>query len=347
MILKIITSLLITFSIASPSFAVTYLLQDLGTNGGLYSSGSAINDLGHVTGMVQANNFAIRAFFWDGNSMLNLGSPAGGASSGNDINNNDQIVGHAGFKSFRWTPATGFVFLDPNNFGVANGINNVAEVVGASYSTDQSLYWNSANTQSAINPATLSEARAINNLSQIVGSISGVGYYATSHNAPFQTIPITPESINDSRLIVGDIGNSTAAIYDYDTNTLTSLGYLSPNHQRSAAIGVNNSGTVVGFSRDTNMTDQRAFIYDSVNGMQDLTSLLHSNFGGWKILAAADINENGQIVANGEFNFNGNIETHAVILTPIPEPMSIIIASVVVAIVTTRRVWSRKNVSQS
>jgi len=69
---------------------------DLGTLCGAYSSGSAINNIGQVTGgAYTAGNSAWHAFLYSGNSMVDLGTLAGsdGTSFGAAINGGGQIVG--------------------------------------------------------------------------------------------------------------------------------------------------------------------------------------------------------------------------------------------------------------
>ena len=53
-------------------------MQDLGTLGGTYSVGFAINDSGQVTGTADtADGAADHAFLWDGTTMQDLGTLGG------------------------------------------------------------------------------------------------------------------------------------------------------------------------------------------------------------------------------------------------------------------------------
>jgi probable HAF family extracellular repeat protein len=72
---------------------------------------------------------------------------------------------------------------------------------------------------------------------------------------------------------------------------MTDLGSLGGG--RSGAIGINNSGQVVGFSLDATQ-HQRAFLWDSTHGMTDLGAT--SEFA-----EAYAINANGSVVGAGGF----------------------------------------------
>ncbi len=69
-------------------------MQDLGTLGGSYSEGVAINDSGQVTGYADtAGDAARHAFLWDGTTMQDLGTLGGTRSEGVAINASGQVTG--------------------------------------------------------------------------------------------------------------------------------------------------------------------------------------------------------------------------------------------------------------
>jgi len=113
----------------------------------------------------------------------------------------------------------------------------------------------------------------------------------------------------------------------FNNNTITDLGTL-PGDAASAAVGINNSGVIVGFSSNTppdiSLSDAvyleaassnfHAFVYMS-GTMYDLTRTL-VNGSGWKLAYATAINDNGLIVGTGIINQ----QQHAFLLTPVQGP---------------------------
>jgi len=88
----------------------------------------------------------------------------------------------------------------------------------------------------------------------------------------------------------------------------------------SYGVAVNNAGQVIGVYYDGKY--DHPYLWDSVNGMRNINGLLDPVSGaGWTIGAVNDINNLGQIVGQGQHNGN----SRAFLLTPIPEPDSIII----------------------
>ena len=72
---------------------------------------------------------------------------------------------------------------------------------------------------------------------------------------------------------------------------------------------INNSGTVVGGG---------GLIWDAINGTRSLVDLIPSD-AGWQLDFAFGINNAGQIVGVGQLDG----ETHAFLLSPVPEPTGI------------------------
>ncbi len=65
-----------------------------------------------------------------------------------------------------------------------------------------------------------------------------------------------------------------------------------------------------------------AFLYDTINGMVDLNSLINPSLG-WVLNSAQAINDSGQIVGYGTIGG----QTHAFELNAVPEPSSIVLAA--------------------
>ncbi|NES68315.1 MAG: DUF3466 family protein, partial [Okeania sp. SIO2D1] len=106
-----------------------------------------------------------------------------------------------------------------------------------------------------------------------------------------------------------------------NTEEFQNLGTIS-NHQDlqffdSEANSINDSGVIVGSSDKLINTEQegfaqRAFIWDSVNQMQDLNDLIDPS-SGWVLREARSINSHGQIVGWG----TKDQSCRAFLLTPI------------------------------
>ena len=89
----------------------------------------------------------------------------------------------------------------------------------------------------------------------------------------------------------------------------------------SMGYGINTLGQIVGSSQMSDEVAHHAFVYDPLHGMVDLNTLITA--AGWNLFRAHDINESGQIVGQGYLNG----EMHAFLLTPVPEPSSLALAT--------------------
>jgi probable HAF family extracellular repeat protein len=89
----------------------------------------------------------------------------------------------------------------------------------------------------------------------------------------------------------------------------------------SLAHRINNKGEVVGRSfTAVGSNAYSAFLYNEIEGMLNLNNLIPLD-SGWVLSYASNINYSGQIIGNGTIDG----EDHAFLLTPVPEPCTMLL----------------------
>lgn len=194
-------------------------------------------------------------------------------ASGRGINNLGQVAGSIIVDSWPraavWdTEGGGKLIGDIDGRSIANGINDLGEVVGV-YLNEANHYrgfrWNSRDGIRDISHeigTKVGSAMAINNSRQIVGTALLDGMYRAFLWSPEEGVV--------------DLGT--------------------PPTEGSSANGINNDGTVVGHYRVKGQ--MRAFVWSEELGFVDLNDLLPVD-SGWQLFAAWDINDKDQIVGMG------------------------------------------------
>jgi probable HAF family extracellular repeat protein len=135
-------------------------------------------------------------------------------------------------------------------------------------------------------------------------------------------------AINDSGQVTGDadvpiVGQDFHAFLN-DGTMMHDLGTLGGTS--SSGYGINNKGQVVGISQSSN-GDDHAFVYSGDSGMVDLNSLIDP-LSGWTLIEADAINDAGQIAATG-LHLNDPLSlSHALLLTPVPEPCGLALSAI-------------------
>jgi len=330
-----------------------YSVTDLGdlSGGENFSHPMAVNSKGQVVG-VSATADGRRAFLWANGVMTDLGTLTDEHhySFAWDINDAGEIVGSSGVDNTIPNSSSHRPFFYSNGsmsvltgfgdfYGEARGINNAGEVVGTShYSHGAFLYSDGVMTDLGRFGGTpdYSNAYGINDFTQVVGHISytaedaarGVLWEDNNTMTDLGDLPGDPEEtraydINNLGQVVGNSGVPSATIgraFLWENDVMTDLGVITGTDS-SVAEGINDSGLVVGTSHNydpvTNQ-DHRAYLWDSVNGMQDLNDMLDSSGAGWTLKGCRDISNAGHIVGWG-VNPDGS-QQRAFLLTPIPEP---------------------------
>jgi probable HAF family extracellular repeat protein len=244
--------------------------------GGDYSSASAINDAGEVTGVSNTSK-AMVPFVWTSTTGLRRVPLLPGDNCGQaiGINKYGHIAGYSsgpsGAKAFLWTRSNAV-----RNLGVLAGgdhsrardVNDFDEAVGSSSSSagERAVLWTKAGNIRDLGTLPgdwASEATAINNASQVVGYSKG------------------PRGMR-------------AFIWTNETG-MQELGVL-PGGTSSRALAISDSGEVVGSSGSA--SGDHAFLWTKQTGMTDLNSAESINLDVVFIEAHA-VNEKGEIIATG------------------------------------------------
>jgi probable HAF family extracellular repeat protein len=288
-------------------------MQDLNTLGGTNSRAYGINNSGVIVGYSQTTgNTAEKAFRYDVKSgMLPMNTLGGVNSHAYSINDSGQIVGWSditggGEGGVGGTGATHAFLYDSNsmvtdlhNFGLG-GTNSYAYAINA----DGKIAGYSQTEQDAAKRAFLYDGTQMINLGVLNGGTNSYG-----------------SGINSLGNVVGwsEIAGSATHAFLYTGGPLQDLGVLNGG-TNSHAYGINSFEKIVGWSEITG-GDKHAFIYDTT--MSDLNDLLVSG-SGWTLQEARAINELGQIVGWG---LHDNI-VHAFLLTPVPEPGTLVLLGI-------------------
>jgi probable HAF family extracellular repeat protein len=255
-------------------------MTDLGTLGGNFSQGVAINGSGEVVGGSAPRNPGFDgAFLSNGHGMHQLSAPA--VAYG--INDSGQIVGQCRDSMLL------------QSYACVISSNGAITALPESNPNIECL---EINTIPGITPAAV----AINNNGQVLGNCFG-GAVVWTNNTP-TVLPTlgggsaTGTAINNLGQVVGTSNTSTGAEdgFLWSNGTMTDLG------SNFSPASINDSGVIVG----------GAFVYS--NGtLQNLNNLIPAG-SPYQIESATGINDNGQIVANATATATG--QTHALLLNP-------------------------------
>jgi len=349
----------------APCEAVVYRLADLGDlpEGANRSEGLALNNVGEVVGVSSVTD-GRHAFLYSAGVMTDLGVLYADHhySYGLDVNDSGHVVGKSSADDvvdptylFYWSNG---VMTEIPGFGVkygfARAINNAGEVAGLSCRTDGVTHGFLYSGGATIDLGSLegfggySCAYGINDHTQIVGvsSIDGRNRGFLWQEGSMIDIGdlvggmgnTRAYRINRSGQVVGetwDTAPATAHGFFWDNGVMTDLGLMpGTSGPASQALGVNDLGEVVGTASGG------PFIWDSVNGMRDLRTMVDASAAGWDLRQAHDINNVGQIAGFG-IDPQGNL--HGFLLTPVPEPATSTILATAVVVLLAYWGWVRIN----
>jgi probable HAF family extracellular repeat protein len=235
----------------------------------------------------------------NGQISIKVGSLGGPYTSAGDVNSSGTIVGMSSTSfasgspsyAYKWSGGTitSLGTLGGGGSSNATGINTAGQIVGyatASSGSTRAVEWQ-------------------NNTITDLGTLGGSSADATD--------------INDAGTVVGysALASGVQQAFIRDALGTRGLGTLGTS---SSAYGLNNVNQVVGTSLLADGTTSHAFIYQG-SAIKDLNSLIDPA-SGWVLNEARAINDNGVIVGTGLFD--GVQEGY--ILTPTPEPSSLLLA---------------------
>jgi probable HAF family extracellular repeat protein len=306
----------------------SYSVTDLGvinTNG--YSVATAVNTTGQVTGASgSSNSNSSEVFFYSDGSLTNLGTLGGTSGIGNAINRLGQIAGYSqnSAGTYRGFITRGDTLVDIGDLGggsaVAYGINDKGQAVGsavtASGDNHPFLYTNGKMTDlgtlgSPKGSGWWNSAQAVNNSGVVTGTSYDVhgNFFSFVWKAGKMTKMGTlggawsqGAAINNSGQIAGlaytKNGSAHGFIASCATCPLKDLGTFAGTTSSVWALGINDSGVVVG--RSTFQNTYHAFVYGS-NKIKDLNGMIPAG-SGWILIEADGINASGEIVGMGTHN---------------------------------------------
>jgi probable HAF family extracellular repeat protein len=281
------------------------VLTDVGTLGGSWSNAMRVNASGQVVGWsnLPGDNTG-HAFMWQTGTMTDLGTLGGRDSAARDINDCGQIVGWSslpGRSSVRAVLWQNGQITDLGTLGgnssAAYNVNSSGAIVGY------------ASRASGPSHAFLFADGVMNDLGALGADDSSIAF-----------------GVNDLNQVVGlswPPGPGTKPRgFLWSAGTMADIGSLGGPQTRAFAI--NSAGQAVGYSEAPGAPGEPEWIYHAfvceAGTMLDLNDLINPQ-SGWQLYEAFDINDAGQVVGMGETN--GAI--HGFLLTPIPEPATLVL----------------------
>lgn len=316
---------------ASPSFASTYSIVDLGTLGGPASQAHGVNAQGWVVGESMTASGADHAFLYRDGKMTDLGV-GGSISVARSVNEAGQVVGDFYGDRYHGFLSSGGKVSDVGTLGApytfTYSINALGHAVGSSYGRDgrqHAFFWDGQSmTDLGTLGGTFAVARGVNAKDLVVGN-------AYLRSGKYHAFAGTKAGLVDLGTLGGDYSGAQAvndagqiAGYAYsDGNTKQhaclwldgvahDLGGLDGSYSEALALD-GNASHVVGRATvptTTGAVSYHAFLW-SEGALRDLNTLVSAG-SGWVLEEATGINDAGQIVGSGTYNG----QRHAFLLQP-------------------------------
>ncbi len=356
--------------------ATTYEIIPIETLGGDQNFANDISDTGFVTGNSRkAGGTQLFPYVWRAGVVEEIpilpDVPTFGRGFG--VNNSGVVAGESGngpSKPFRYESTTDTIddlgSLPGGSGGVANDINDAGTVVGAANNGQSVRAFVSDGTpgdplEDLGTPLGTTDSFARAYGVSPSGVIAGVarndsdttseptlwledgvgGYTPTTIGSPAGSVFGEAFAATDDGRAVGrysdPVSGQTRAFF-YDGTSSVDLGLLpGVSFDNARALDLNEAGQIVGYVADfdTFPSFGGAAVLWKAGAIFDLNSLIPAD-SGWNLLSANAINTHGQIVGFGTFGG----DTRAFLLTPVPEPSSMVLgASVALGCLAVRKSW--------
>ncbi|MEN9283865.1 MAG: hypothetical protein RLZZ179_1358 [Verrucomicrobiota bacterium] len=320
------------------------------TNDGSVFSGNAVEgQLFAFTGLGGSPRLDIPA----------IPNAVGQGNTGNGLNFNEtrQIVqsvynnvfetNSTSHEPFLYTPGAGWSSLGKpaGQNAIVTTINEVGQVLAAGLNSDndETSAWLYSQGAGWINLGNLGHSSGFARGAELndVGVVVGRSVDVNGNTVPFFYTDgagmeaITDEgtaifgeatAVNNAGLVTGS-ANGRAFAFDVSTMELT---WITPDGTGLRAYDINDAGSIIGATRMGGsifgIPSDTAFYWDAENGLTGIDNLIGDAVNDWFITDAADINDDGWILGTG---FQRSDRTfHQVLLRPVPEPSSMLLAGV-------------------
>jgi probable HAF family extracellular repeat protein len=302
-----------------------------------WSNATGINNASQIVG----NSFDVAALWNDPSNPRDLGVLPGFRDSfAYAISPNGTVVGNSNRpeilqsnEPWLWSPSTGMQLLEPMPFNSRITMHdlNDTQTVGVRSTAADAVIWDAAGGLRSVpfHEAGDSSANGINISGQVVGSFrSRISNQSTEAflwdqrtaprflgDLPGGEVSAVAFDVSDTGYVVGDssVTEGSHAFLWHASTGMIDLGALPAARANAVGSAVNNVGQVVGRSIVDNFS--RAVYWDAVMGLKDLNTLVDAP--SHILIEATDINDLGQIVANGTAP-DGTARGY--LLTPLNQP---------------------------
>jgi probable HAF family extracellular repeat protein len=245
------------------------------------ASQPAINNQDQVAFSVPDAAGVSRAKFYDGHTVLDIGTLGGPQSVAIAVNDLGQVAGHASLASgvnhaFLWSRTSGIIDIGPSGPGtgesVANDLNNRGQVVGYAVRGDSAFAFLWCRTTGLLDlgqPGAFStDARAINEAGQVAVRSAGLGGYIWSkgHDIVRLGQGTYPNAINERGEVAGSAVGSSSYLAPAVWTPRDGLILLGEGGINSEAYDINDKGLLVAFDTSTS----QGFAWSREAGVLDI-----------------------------------------------------------------------------